>query len=303
MTDRITIKTKSAQEGMAIYEKIRHLVMFTISGDTEFSFEAKPGTDLMELAKLLEVPKQAIPAAVGWDWADAPRWADQIIQCYKCEDTTALYWFNSLAERAANIDTPDNSFQFFEAHPGIAPQVVEERPAQWGIACIDEPNESVTVVHNAIRVEWPENDAAPTLRPSAEEASALEELIHNRREAPGPDSPAAAYAQQNMYSNSIDLATQMAWLEGLSVVSECTGQRYCEVMDMANHNARVRYDPIGRPAIRQHLIEKYCLDLHWLAEGECVVSIFGDHSWSSRDFGCCLGSAIVSTIINAQKAK
>lgn len=105
---------------------------------------------------------------------------------------------------------------------------------------------------------------------------------------------------------SMDLATQMAWLEGFSVISECTGRRWCEIQNPERSTVeRVKYDPIGRQAIRQHLIEKYRLDLHWLANKECLVGKFGDPSTSAGtdQFGGCLGSAIIQTILNVQKVK
>ena len=102
-------------------------------------------------------------------------------------------------------------------------------------------------------------------------------------------------------SVSCNLATRIAWLEELSVVSECTGQQYCLVGP-----ARLRYDPIARPAIIQKLIQKYHVDLDWREDGGCDVKIYSYQAGNYRatahtsNHNGCFATTVLTVILEAQ---
>lgn len=134
----------------------------------------------------------------------------------------------------------------------------------------------------------------------------METHMRKRGYLPCHDEPLAPIGS---VPSSIDLATQMAWLEGFSVISECTGEQYCKILNpkrSPNLKVGVEYDPIGRAAIRQRLIEKYHVDVYWKSGGQAVCRIhdwsglLGGTSTSTEEFGGCLGSAIVQCILNSK---
>ena len=114
----------------------------------------------------------------------------------------------------------------------------------------ERPDDTVTVTHFA--------PITPNTKPSE---------LHRVTACPGkilaPPNPLAC-----------NLACRMAWLEGFSVVSECTGEQYCEVLTSDYAESRIKYDPIGRPAIIAELIQKYKVDLDWKEEGGCTMDIY-----------------------------
>lgn len=183
MTGRITIKVQSRDEGRVIITKIGHLISGPSNTGTDIAFVLNPGVDMMELAKLLDVPKSAT-ACPGTTYADP-------------------------------------------------------------LAC--------------------------------------------------------------------NLATQIAWLEGFSIASECTGQLHCEVIYVGVKSGRVRYDPISRAAIWSKLLQKYRVDVSWDVQGvDCEFKIHGTNKGGSysilahtqlSDFGYCIGSAIVQCILTAERSR
>lgn len=114
---------------------------------------------------------------------------------------------------------------------------------------------------------------------------------------------------------SCNLATQIAWLEGLSVLSECTGKDYCEVSHPTrskNLGERKRYDPISNPAIWGLLIQKYRVDVDWHENGTADLTIYGGHpvtgeySILAREFtgdhDCRFVTTLLTVILEAQKS-
>lgn len=100
-------------------------------------------------------------------------------------------------------------------------------------------------------------------------------------------------------SVSCNLATRIAWLEELSVVSECTGEQYCLVGP-----DRLRYDPIARPAIINKLIQKHRVDLDWQEDGTCWVGVSESDSLlcscSTEGHNGCFATTVLTVILEAQ---
>ena len=99
-----------------------------------------------------------------------------------------------------------------------------------------------------------------------------------------------------------NLATKIAWLEGLSVASECTGKRYCEVHFAGVKGGRIKYDPIGTARIMGGLITKYRVSV---ADNGLSVTI-GRPLEGGRTCGYvsehngCFASTVLATILEAQ---
>ena len=111
-------------------------------------------------------------------------------------------------------------------------------------------------------------------------------------------------------SVACNLAAKIAWLEGLSVASECTGENYCEIFNPNRRTVeRIKYDPIGRGAILIGLIKKYEVDLDWLEDGDCNVRVWrwggsnnDSEGFSSSNSNGCFASAVLKAILDAKKS-
>lgn len=110
-------------------------------------------------------------------------------------------------------------------------------------------------------------------------------------------------------SVACNLATHIAWLEGFSVVSECTGANYCEILNPNRSTVeRLKYDPIGRGGLLLGLIKKYEVDVDWREDGDFEVRIYdwakggsmkaavtGSHNNS------CFATCVMKVILESQK--
>ena len=122
-------------------------------------------------------------------------------------------------------------------------------------------------------------------------------ILQSRSE---PVAPAPKGCLAPTKSVSYNLATKIAWLEGFSVASECTGEQYCEIARPGSCH-RVKYDPIGRPAIIQLLIQKYKVNLNWLPDGNCNAGKYdGTRSYkyvNTTDHNGCLATTVLTAIL------
>jgi len=212
MTNRITIKVQSRDEGRVIITKIGHLISGASNTGTDIAFVLNPGTDIMDVAKLLKSASPLID--------DLQRDHDKSVIVTRHEPVT----------------------------PGNTPA-----------------GDIVGVMYGA--------------------------------------DPLAC-----------NLATQIAWLQGFSIASECTGTFHCEIVDHNNAHSRIKYDPIGRPAIWGKLLQKYRVDCSWDIQGsdDCEFQIYGKNKEGNyvilaasqlSDFGYCIGSAIVQVILSAERKR
>lgn len=260
--NRITIETQSLEDSHAVANTIGHLITSIMIGEKAISFKLYDNVGYMDVAKLLATRGPRV--VIGGGNHESDMVARGYLPCHRGPSTHS--W----------DEAPDWATQIVRYFGGDGLLYWYNDVRGWG-AAINTPS----IVFNWAGVHPVEDSRV---------------FVEER-----PKAVPVEHIHWPENHNSMDLATQMAWLEGFSVVGECTGRRWCEILNPERSTVEhIKYDPIGRAAIRQHLIEKYQVDLNWLAGGVCMASIFGDNTVSTEEFGGCLGSAIVQTILNSK---
>lgn len=301
---RITIETPNIHESQRLADRISHLVSSTVVGDKAISFVPNEGTDLLAIANLLSTRSENEHIDLAMQWLRNP-------------GSVAQSTLEASERRAA---TTANE----AAEPGQAGKAKREmaRAAHGAIthAARGKAYRADVMVYvkqyldleaaRPVKALAPKDDITRvTACPCTKSVSPIIDNLQRDHDSFRPSDlrrvtacPGVIRPTQPVDCN---LATKIAWLEGLSVVSECTGERYCLV-----GTDRVKYDPIGRGAIIAELIQKYKVDLDWRPDGRCELAIYrwdhlGEHRTapeSTSDHNGCFSTTVLTVILEAQKS-